>query len=78
MALSIKYHSTVPDKHVQEVDERELDEGREYGHEAYDYEHVQRRSVAHLQCKSPFTSVYDCAFFELLLQMFWAKLSVIK
>ena len=37
------------DEHVQEVDERELDEGSEHRHEADDDEHVQGGGVANLE-----------------------------
>jgi hypothetical protein len=37
-----------PNKHVDEVDEWELDEGGEHGHEADDDEHVQGCGVPNL------------------------------
>ena len=37
-----------PDEHVEEVDEGELDERSEYGHEADDDEDVQCGGVPHL------------------------------
>ena len=44
------------DEHVQEVDERELDEGSEHRHEADDDEHVQGSGVANLEIND---SLYD-------------------
>ena len=38
----------VPDEHVQEVDEGELYEGGEDGHEAKDDEHVQSSGISNL------------------------------
>ena len=38
----------VPDEHVEEVDEGELYEGGEDGHEAKDNEHVQSSGIGNL------------------------------
>ena len=40
------------DEHVEEVDEGELDEGREHRHEADDDEHVQCSGVANLDIRN--------------------------
>lgn len=50
-----------PDEHVEKVDERELDEGSEDGHEAEDDEDVQGGGIRNLGFKLQFS----------MLDIFW-------
>ena len=50
-----------PDEHVEEVDEGELDEGSEYGHEADDDEDVQCGGVPHL-----YSRVQQCTAYSIV------------
>ena len=47
----LKNIGSIPDEHVEEVDEGKFNEGGEYGHEAHDDKDIKGCGISYLHCK---------------------------